>query len=178
VFDQSQERTDDFAFSSDAQTHTEEYMNAKISQGAIFHKINASGTSRESILPPQDREIKTGAFSLQKMQVIEDSNPGSRVMSPSTVSVRPILVQTNGVTIDGQGMSITPGGARNTNRRTRSNLKGMQPPPSGLTIKTNAYHGYNNFVSDKRPSGSQSRTNKSKSDLRRITSISPVHGVD
>jgi hypothetical protein len=38
-------------------------MNAKISQGAIFHKINASGTSRESTF---DREIKTGVFSLQK----------------------------------------------------------------------------------------------------------------
>jgi hypothetical protein len=111
------------------------------------------------------------------MAVIDDHNPQGRLMSPSNVAVRPILVQTNGVTIDGHGISITPGGGRNPNKRARSNLKGMQPPPSNLTIKTNAYHGYNNFVTEKRQ-GSQSRTNKSKSDLRRITSISPVSGIE
>jgi hypothetical protein len=56
-------------------------MNAKISQGAIFHKINASGTSHES---GYDQEIKTGGFSLKKNHVLDDSllNNGSRTTSP------------------------------------------------------------------------------------------------
>ena len=63
MYDQSQERTDDHAYSSVAHGTQEDYINAKISQGAIFHKINASGDSKESAY---DREIKTGVYTLQK----------------------------------------------------------------------------------------------------------------
>ena len=48
-----------------------------------------------------------------------------------------------------------------------------------MAIRTNAYPGYNNFIEPQKrqtPSGNSTavRYNKSKSDLRRITSISPV----
>jgi hypothetical protein len=68
VYDQSQEITTDKAFSSQAINTQEDYMNAKISQGAIFHKVDASGTSCEV----SDREIKTGGYVL-KNNIMDDS---------------------------------------------------------------------------------------------------------
>jgi hypothetical protein len=124
VYDQSQEKTDDQAFSSEAYTQ-EDYMNAKISQGAIFHKIDASGTSRESAYG----EIKTGGFSLNKNHILNDSllAHGSRATSPPTGG-KLILVQANGMTVEsstnGHQASVNSSGARNGKQRARSNLKG------------------------------------------------------
>ena len=72
---------------------------------------------------------------------------GSRATSPHNGG-RAILVQSNGVTVEsstkGHHASVNSSGARNGNKRARTNLKDAIQPQ--INVRPTAYPGYNNFI--------------------------------